>query len=68
MNKGRAPFSCINKYIDTIIMIWESNILLKFLFGKCTEKEVSDVNAWLNESKYNQQTLSHLKSTVSSYL
>jgi hypothetical protein len=55
-------------YRRIIIMIWESNILLKFLFGKCTRKETDDVNAWLNESKHNQRTLSHLKSTVNSYL
>jgi hypothetical protein len=49
-------------------MIWESNILLKFLVGKCSRQETDDVNAWLNESKYNQRTLSHLKSTVNNYL
>ncbi|MDG1757293.1 MAG: hypothetical protein P8I43_07840 [Bacteroidia bacterium] len=55
-------------YKRIIIMIWESNILLKFLFGKCTRKEADDVNAWLNESKHNQRTLSHLKSTVNNCL
>ena len=68
MNKGRLINNCISKYRRIIIMIWESNILLKFLFGKCTRKETDDVNAWLNESKHNQRTLSHLKSTVNSYL
>ncbi|MDA8886390.1 hypothetical protein N8368_00965 [Bacteroidia bacterium] len=49
-------------------MIWESNILLKFLFGKCDEQESQEVNEWLLESDYNRQTLSHLKMTVSSQL
>lgn len=53
---------------STIIMIWESNILLKFLFGKCTEKETTEVQSWLAESEYNQSTLSYLRSTVSSHL
>jgi hypothetical protein len=49
-------------------MIWESNTLLKFLFGKCSEEEVKEINEWLRESDYNKQTLSHLRSTVSSHL
>ncbi|MFT6111265.1 MAG: hypothetical protein ACJA19_000130 [Bacteroidia bacterium] len=49
-------------------MIWESNLLLKFLFGKCDTQETEDVNEWLNESEYNKQTLSHLRTTVSSQL
>lgn len=49
-------------------MIWESNILLKFLFGKCSEKETTEVQTWLAESEYNQNTLSHLRATVSSQL
>ncbi|NBV56465.1 MAG: hypothetical protein EBR72_01455 [Bacteroidetes bacterium] len=68
MNKGRVVNRCISKYKRLTIMIWESNILLKFLFGKCTRQEADDVNAWLNESKHNQRTLSHLKSTVNNYL
>jgi|MDSX01.1.fsa_nt_gb hypothetical protein len=68
MNKGWSINQCISMYKRIIIMIWESNILLKFLFGKCTRKEADDVNAWLNESKHNQRTLSHLKSTVNNYL
>ena len=68
MSKGRSAYHCISKYIRNIIMIWESNILLKFLVGKCSRQETDDVNAWLNESKYNQSTLSHLKSTVNNYL
>ena len=68
MNKGSIVNSCISKYKRLIIMIWESNILLKFLFGKCTRQETDEVNAWLNESKHNQRTLSHLKSTVNIYL
>ena len=50
------------------VMIWESNLLLKFLFGKCTTQETEDVNEWLNESEYNKQTLSHLRMTVSTQL
>lgn len=46
-------------------MIWESNILLKFIFGKCDPKEESEVNEWLLESDYNRNTLSHLQATVS---
>jgi hypothetical protein len=68
MNKGRLINHCIKKYIRITIMIWESNILLKFLFGKCTRQESDDVNAWLKESKHNQRTLLHLKSTVNNYL
>jgi hypothetical protein len=49
-------------------MIWESNILLKFLFGKCTEKETTEVQLWLSESDHNKSTLSHLRATVSSQL
>lgn len=49
-------------------MIWESNILLKFLVGKCSDKETTEVNQWLNESEYNQQTLSHLRSTFGGHL
>ena len=68
MNKGSIVNRCISKYKRLTIMIWESNILLKFLFGKCTRQETDEVNAWLNESKHNQRTLSHLKSTVNIYL
>ena len=68
MNKGNFINRCINKYKRLTIMIWESNILLKFLFGKCTRQETDDVNAWLDESKHNQRTLSHLKSTVNTHL
>jgi hypothetical protein len=68
MTKGSLVNCCINKYKRLTIMIWESNILLKFLFGKCTRQETDEVNAWLNESKHNQRTLSHLKSTVNTYL
>ena len=68
MNKGSIGNRCISKYKRLTIMIWESNILLKFLFGKCTRQETDEVNAWLNESKHNQRTLSHLKSTVNIYL
>lgn len=49
-------------------MIWESNVLLKFLFGKCNEQESKEVNDWLLESDYNQRTLSYLKMTVKSEL
>jgi hypothetical protein len=49
-------------------MIWESNLLLKFLFGKCNTQETKEVNEWLNESEYNQQTLSHLRMTVSTQI
>jgi hypothetical protein len=45
-------------------MIWESNILLKFLFGKCSEKEAGEVKVWLSESEHNKQTLLQLKSNV----
>ncbi len=48
-----------------VTMIWESNILLKFIFGKCDPKEESEVNEWLLESDYNRNTLSHLRTTVS---
>ena len=50
------------------IMIWESNILLKFLFGKCTEEETKEINLWVNESDYNKQTLTYLKTTVAAQL
>lgn len=49
-------------------MIWESNILIKFLVGKCSKKEVEEVNSWLSESEYNQSTLSHLRLTVDNTL
>jgi len=52
----------------TITMIWESNILLKFIFGKCTEKETTEVQTWLSESEYNQSTLSHLRASLSTQL
>ena len=68
MTKGSLINRCISKYKRLTIMIWESNILLKFLFGNCTRQETDEVNAWLNESKHNQRTLSHLKSTVNTYL
>ena len=68
MTKGSLINRCISKYKRLTIMIWESNILLKFLFGKCTRQETDEVNACLNESKHNQRTLSHLKSTVNTYL
>jgi hypothetical protein len=55
-------------YKQIKIMIWESNLLLKFLFGKCNTQETEDVNEWLNESEYNKQTLSHLRMTVSAQL
>lgn len=45
-------------------MIWESNILLKYLVGKCTKQESKEVNEWLLESDYNRKTLSHLRMTV----
>jgi len=44
-------------------MIWESNILLKYLVGKCTKQESKEVNEWLLESDYNKKTLSHLRMT-----
>jgi hypothetical protein len=68
MRRGKRVRCCITKYNNAITMIWESNILLKFLFGKCTEKETDEVNLWLSESEYNKRTLSHLKTTVSSHL
>ena len=49
-------------------MIWESNILLKFLFGKCNVQESKEVNEWLLESDYNKKTLSHLRMTVNSQI
>lgn len=49
-------------------MIWESNILLKFLFGKCSEDEIKEINQWVGESDYNKQTLSHLRIAVASEL
>ena len=49
-------------------MIWESNILLKFLFGKCTEEETKEINLCVSESDYNKQTLSYLKTTVATKL
>jgi hypothetical protein len=49
-------------------MIWESNVLIKFLFGKCNQEETLEVNKWLMESEYNQRTLSHLKGTISNQL
>ncbi len=49
-------------------MIWESNLLLKFIFGKCTAKESQEVEIWLSESEYNQSTLSYLEATVSQQL
>lgn len=49
-------------------MIWESNILLKFIVGKCNKKEEQEINDWLLESDYNQQTLSHLRMTVNGQL
>lgn len=67
-SKGCLSNKCMYRYKLLLIMIWESNILLKFLFGKCTTKEENEVNSWLNESKHNQQTLSYLESTVHSYL
>lgn len=48
-----------------LLMLWESNILIKFLVGKCTETEQVEINEWLLESEYNKHTLSHLKSTIS---
>ena len=45
-------------------MFWESNILLKFIFGKCTKAEVMAIDTWLLESDQNRNTLSHLKNTV----
>ena len=48
------------------IMLWESNILIKFLVGKCTPQESEEINTWLLESDYNKQTLSYLKMTVNS--
>lgn len=53
-----------NTVYDRNIMIWESNILLKFLFGKCSEKEAGEVKVWLSESEHNKQTLLQLKSNV----
>ena len=49
-------------------MIWESNILLKYLVGKCTKQESKEVNEWLLESDYNKKTLSHLRMTVNGQL
>ena len=49
-------------------MIWESNILLKFLFGKCTEEETKEINLWVKESDYNKQTLTYLKTRVAGQL
>jgi hypothetical protein len=45
-------------------MIWESNILLKFLIGKCTKQELVIVNSWLKESDQNVNTLSHLRAML----
>ncbi len=53
---------------NSITMIWESNILLKFLFGKCSKQEATEVQTWLAESEYNQNTLTYLRSTVGAQL
>ena len=42
-------------------MIWECNLLMKFLFKRCSESEITLVNSWLDESEHNKQTLQFLR-------
>jgi hypothetical protein len=42
-------------------MIWESNLLLKFILNKCTDVEEQTVLSWLSESKQNENTLTYLR-------
>ena len=47
-------------------MMWESNLLLKFILNKCSSLEEAQVLSWLNESKQNENTLAFLRSVYTS--
>ncbi|MEY2924411.1 MAG: hypothetical protein RLZZ337_959 [Bacteroidota bacterium] len=49
-------------------MFWEGNVLLKFLKGKCTISEETEIENWLKESDQNKNTLSHLKMMLENQL
>ncbi len=55
MNRGYNENRCITS------MIWECNVLLKYLFNQCSKAEKLEVDSWLNESPQNQLTLKYLR-------
>lgn len=58
MNRGKTKYLCITS------MTWECNVLLRYLFNKCTPDEESTVNTWLDESPQNKFTLNYLETQV----
>lgn len=48
-------------------MIWESNVLLKYILNKCSDAENERVALWLSESEQNENTLSYLKLNLQTF-
>lgn len=61
MNRGKDDNVCITS------MIWECNVLLRYLLNKCTPDEKQTVNTWLLESPQNQLTLNYLEVQVQTH-
>jgi|GEM_PF-5236279 len=39
----------------------QGNLILKYLTKQCSDAEMQDVDAWLNESSHNRSTFNYFK-------